>query len=245
MQTLADSVRPDLISLERVRADSALRAALRNTQPLFWSEGAPYADLSHGMAGLNANRKALVVRKQKKRLRAFARKGQAGFQLASDPVEAEAWLTEALALKRDWLRQTGRISRAFMHPGTGHCLVELAGRLVKAHAAPRMMVSKLTLNGRTAAIEAGFCHHGTYYLYLGAFAPEFAKLGPGNVLTEKMLEWCVANGVTRYDMLAPALAQQARMADERGGHRRLRLADDAAWTGLRGAGHEAAGSGAA
>jgi CelD/BcsL family acetyltransferase involved in cellulose biosynthesis len=75
--------------------------------------------------------------------------------------------------------------------------------LVSADTSPRMVVSKLTLDGRTAAIEAGFCHHGAYHLYLGAFAPEFAKLGPGNVLTEKVLEWCIANGIKRYDMLAP------------------------------------------
>lgn len=203
LEALADTVRPDLVRVERVRADSALRAALYDRTPLSWAEGAPYADLSNGLAGVKACQKPRVVRQQKKRLRAFDRKGKVGFQIASDAAEAEVWLAEALALKRDWLRETGRVSRAFMKPETGHCLVELGGRLVNAHASPRMVVSKLSLDGRTAAIEAGFCHRGAYHLYLGAFAPEFAKLGPGNVLTEKVLEWCAANGVTRYDMLAP------------------------------------------
>lgn len=200
---LANTVRPDLISLERVRADSALRAALTGTPPLSWAEGAPYTDLSRGMAGVWSTRKPRVVRQQKKRVRTFNQKGEADFRIASSPAEAADWLAEALALKRDWLCSTGRVSRAFMNPKTANCLTQLAETLTGADASPRMVVSRLALNGRTAAIEAGFCHRGIYHLYLGAFQPEFAKLGPGNVLTEKVLEWCIANGVQRYDMLAP------------------------------------------
>jgi CelD/BcsL family acetyltransferase involved in cellulose biosynthesis len=86
---------------------------------------------------------------------------------------------------------------------TAECLGGLARALTNAHASPRMIVSRLFLDGRTAAIEMGFHHGSAYHLYLGAFVPEFAKLGPGNVLTEKVLEWCVANGIERYDMMAP------------------------------------------
>ena len=39
-------VRPDLVMFERVRADSMLRAALRDASPLGCDEGAPYLDLS-------------------------------------------------------------------------------------------------------------------------------------------------------------------------------------------------------
>jgi CelD/BcsL family acetyltransferase involved in cellulose biosynthesis len=203
LATLADTARPDLISLERVRADSALRAALNGTPPLSWAEGAPYTDLSGGMEGVWSTRKPRVVRQQKKRVRHFRQKGAVDFAVAADAAQAEAWLAEALALKREWLRATGRVSRAFMRPETGACLAELARALPTAEDAPRMVVSRLALNGRTAAIEAGFRHRGVYHLYLGAFEPELAKLGPGNVLTQHVLEWCVANGVQRYDMLAP------------------------------------------
>ena len=72
-----------------------------------------------------------------------------------------------------------------------------------------MVVAKLTLDGRTAAIEAGFIHRATFHLYLRAFAPEFANLGPGNILTERMLEWCADNAIERYDMLAPRSRNKA------------------------------------
>jgi CelD/BcsL family acetyltransferase involved in cellulose biosynthesis len=203
LDTLKETVRPDVVSVERVRADSALREALHDTPPLSWTEGAPYTDLSDGMEGVRATRKPRVVRQQRKRMRRFDEMGGAEFKVTADPDEAEAWMDEALAMKRDWLQATGRVSRAFMKPETTGCLTDLARTLAGADASPRMIVARLSVDGRTAALEAGFTHRGSYHLYLGAFAPEFAKLGPGNVITEKMMEWCVANQVTRYDMLAP------------------------------------------
>jgi len=203
LKILRRKVRPDLVSLERVRADSALRAALRDTQPICWEEGAPYADLSEGVGSFLATRKSRVLRQQKKRIRAFSRLGTPAFQLASEPDEAVAWLREALALKHEWLCATGRVSRAFTRHATADCLIDMARKHSGAGASPRMVIARLSLDGRTAAIEAGFRHGSTYHLYLGAFAPEFARLGPGNILTEHMIEWSVEHGVTRYDMLAP------------------------------------------
>ncbi len=203
LDMLADTIRPDVVSLERVRADSALRTALNGTTPLSWAEGAPYSDLSGGMEGIWSTRKPRVVRQQRKRVRSLSKKGDVAFHVAANAQEAEAWLVEALALKRDWLLSTGRVSRAFMRPETTQCLTDLAQTMSAADAPLRVVVAKLTLDGRTAALEVGFCHRNAYHLYLGAYHQDFAKLGPGNVLTEKMLEWCIAAGLTRYDMLPP------------------------------------------
>src|SRR5262249_1534740 len=41
------------------------------------------------------------------------------------------------------------------------------------------------------------------------FVPEFYNLGPGNVLTEHMIGWCVENGLKRYDMMAPRSRNKA------------------------------------
>ena len=203
LRALSEAVRPDLVLLERVRADSALRAALHDTPPLCWSEAAPYADLSQGMGTVLANQKSRVARHQRKRMKRFQRTGDGTFGVARGAAEAEAWLVEALALKRHWLQSTGRVSRAFIRTETANCLVDFARTLSSAAASPRMIVSRVALDGRTAAVEAGFVHRGAYHLYLGAFAPEFAKLGPGNILTQLVIEWCADYGLRRYDMLAP------------------------------------------
>jgi CelD/BcsL family acetyltransferase involved in cellulose biosynthesis len=174
LAALTETVRPDVVCLERVRADGALRSVLGDRAPLSPPEGAPFADLSNGM------------------------------RASRERDEAEAWLAEAMTLKRDWLRTTGRLSRAFVDARTARCLGELARTLTAApDSSPRMIVSRLSLDGRTAAIEMGFADRGVYHLYLGAFAPEFAKLGPGNILTERVLEWCTGHGIQRYDMMAP------------------------------------------
>ncbi len=202
-EALRRATRPDLVLLERVRADSTLRAMLGDLPPLAWPEAAPYSDTSGGTAALMASLKSRVARQQRKRVRQLEETGRVGFAVAHNADEARRWLREAISLKRDWLRSTGRLSRAFMRPQTGDCLADLASALAAPNAAPRIIVSRLSLDERTAAIEMGFTHRGAYHLYLGAFAPELGKFGPGNILTERVLDWCAANGIARYDMLAP------------------------------------------
>ncbi len=121
-----------------------------------------------------------------------------------------------------------------MKSETDRCLAELAAHAPQtADPSPRMIVSKLTLDGRAAAFEAGFSHRGAYYLYLRAFAPELAAFGPGNVLTEHMLGWCAENGIVALRHDGAALAQQERMAVERGRGSRLRAAAVAQRAALR------------
>jgi CelD/BcsL family acetyltransferase involved in cellulose biosynthesis len=199
---LQAAARPDVICLERVRADSALRAAIVET-PLVSSEAAPFSDLSEGVAKHISRLKSRVVRQQRKRVRRFAQEGEVAFAVAETWDQAGAWLAEAMHLKRDWLRKTGRLSRAFVKTATMDHLADCARLLARPGMEPRMVVSRLTLDGRTAAIEVGFAHRGVYHLYLGAFAAEAARFGPGNILTENILGWCEANGIVRYDMLAP------------------------------------------
>jgi len=206
---LRRAAKPDLVVLERVRADGPLRTLLGDLAPMEPPEGAPYADLSGGFEPFMATLKTRVSRQQRKRVRRFEQEGTIDFAVASDAEQAQAWLAEAIELKRQWLRSTGRFSRAFTKCATVNTLADWAGALARPGAAPRVLVSRLSLDGRTAAIEMGVCHRGVYHLYLGAFAPELGKFGPGNVLTEKLLGWCAENGITRYDMLAPRSRNKA------------------------------------
>lgn len=202
LDALAESVRPDLILLERVPAHGALHAALAGLPTLSCAEAAPYADLSHGTNALLASLKPRVARQQRKRMRRFGELGGV-FELARDPAEAEQWLAAAMEMKREWLKSTGRISRAFVKPETARCLAELVRLNSGEETQVRAIVSRVTLEGRTAAVEMGFRHRHTYHLYLRAYAAEFAKLGPGNILTQRIMAWCADNGVGRYDMMAP------------------------------------------
>ena len=203
LDVLRQSVHPDLLQLERVRADSLLRTALPDMAPLNVPETAPYVDLSSGFAAALARRPRYAAKQHRKRVKRLTKAGDCSIAVAMDPAEAEAWMLEALSLKRAWLRDNGLLSRAFVRAETGNCLAELARALCDPDASPRMVIAKLRLDGRTAAIEVGFLHRKNFHLYLRAFAPDLSCFGPGNVLTERMLEWCAANGIERYDMLPP------------------------------------------
>jgi len=208
-ESLKESLRPDLLMLERVRSDSVLHRALAGTPPTGALESAPFVDLADGASAAFARRKCYAAKQHRKRVRRFEKSGAVAMQIAVDPAEAATWMAEALALKRLWLRDTGRLSRAFIRRATGICLADLARRLSRPDVSPRLVVAKLSLDGKTTAIEAGFAHRRTFHLYLRVFSPEFAYLGPGNILTERMLEWCAANGMERYDMLPPGSRNKA------------------------------------
>jgi CelD/BcsL family acetyltransferase involved in cellulose biosynthesis len=209
IEVLDRTIRPDLLSLERVRADSALRTALGAVPPLGEREGAPYADLSAGAAAHFATLKSRVLQQQRKRARRFEQEGAVGFEVAQNAADAERWIVEAMEIKHNWLRETGRVSRAFAKPELADLLADYARGIAEPGRPLRLLVSRLTLDGRTAAVEVGFCHRDTYHVYLGAFAANLAKFGPGNILTEKLLLWCAENGMHRYDMLAPRSRNKA------------------------------------
>ena len=205
MACIAAEIRPDIMAFSNLRAGGPVTEALgpaatAGCEP----EGAPFTDLSGGLDGVRSAMKTRARQNQRKRMQKFREAGAEEFRIAETPAEAEAWLGEILTAKRKWLTATGRYSRAFNDPRTAACLRDMARSLVApAPKSSRIVIAKLSLDGVMAAMEFAFVHNGTYYLYIGAFSEELGHFGPGNVLTEKAMEWCVANGITRYDMMAP------------------------------------------
>jgi len=98
-------VPPDLIHLERVRADGMLKQMLGDLSTPHSPEAAPYVDLSEGFAAAVARRPTYAAKQHRKRVRRLLKSGDCGFALAQDAAEAEAWMQEALTLKRLWLRK--------------------------------------------------------------------------------------------------------------------------------------------
>lgn len=204
MQAIGAEIRPDLMTFSHVRPNGWLVQALGPASEIVCDvEGAPFADLSGGVEAVRAGLKTKVRQNQRKRMQKFHASGTASLSVAETAEVAEACIGEILAVKRKWLVSTGRVSRAFTDERAAACLRDLARSLASPGASPRTLIAKLTLDGAMAAMEVGFVHRGVYYLYMGAFSEALGRLGPGNVLTEKVMEWCVENGIRRYDMMAP------------------------------------------
>jgi CelD/BcsL family acetyltransferase involved in cellulose biosynthesis len=195
----------DLFRLDRVRADSPLLPFLQaRGASIGETDVAPYADLpAAGFDAFMAGVKPRVQRHQRRRARQLAELGEVSFAVADEPETAVAWLEETIALKRRWLEETGRLSGAFIDGRTTECLIAMNRRLSAADGPLRMPVARLEVGGQTAALSAGLASARSYHLYIGAFHPDFARFGAGNILTEKVIAWCCDHGLSCYDMLAP------------------------------------------
>ncbi|MBZ8134729.1 GNAT family N-acetyltransferase [Afifella sp. IM 167] len=195
----------DLLTVERVRADSALAAALPAfARRLGEPDAAPFTVTDpEGLKAFLASRKSKLRKESNRRRNALAAIGELELVMPEDPATTRLWLEETLELKRDWLKDKGMVSRAFLDRRTHDCLESFAGELGGSGGAVRLLAPRLTVGGRFAAQEIAFLHNGAYHLFLRAFSPEFAAHGPGNVLTEMVLAWCAEEGILRYDMLPP------------------------------------------
>jgi len=107
---------------------------------------------------------------------------------------------EAIALKRAWLADRGLRNPALASDWLADTLT---AALTDPDGAAPYEVFRLTVDGRTAAIEVGLIDGLTYRSYLGAYAPEFADHGPGKLLTADVARWCRAQGLAAYDLLPP------------------------------------------
>jgi CelD/BcsL family acetyltransferase involved in cellulose biosynthesis len=107
---------------------------------------------------------------------------------------------EAIALKRAWLADRGLRNPAL---ASDELADTLTAALTDPDGAAPFEVFRLTVGGRTAAIEVGLIDGLTYRSYLGAYAPDFADHGPGKLLTADVARWCRAQGLEAYDLLPP------------------------------------------
>ena len=64
-------------------------------------------------------------------------------------------------------------------------------------------MARVAIGGVTAATEIGFVDRRTWFAYMGALAPAFARLGPGHILMEELITWCRSSGLMTYDLLPP------------------------------------------
>ncbi len=205
VQAIRTNTGADILTFDNVRSDSALGAACRDVAiRIGRSEKAPFAEFGNGdPVAFTDGLKKRVRKHLVKCRRDLESLGRTEFAVARSADAARNWMEEALRLKRQWLCDTGRISRAFMNSKSDGCLVAAAGDLCTVPGPVRTIVSRLSVDGQTAAIEFGFVHRNIYHAYLGAFAPQFARHSPGNLLTENLLGALAEFGVSHYDMLAP------------------------------------------
>ena len=178
----------------RVRADAVLSPMLTRNAATIAEDQAPLVDLQK--APTLSSHHTRELRRLRRRI---SEQGELRFEILQGMAANEV-LHETFAFKRDWLIQRGLPSVVFGNPRWENVVFALAG----AQCGPtEMMIARLAIDNVTVATEIGFVDRQTWFAYIGALAPGFAKLGPGHILMDELITWCRHSGLKIYDLLPP------------------------------------------
>jgi CelD/BcsL family acetyltransferase involved in cellulose biosynthesis len=185
--------------LRRVRDDAHTAAYLASRGTALYAQETALVDLRQTPT-LSA-RDARELRRLHRRL---AEQGTVEVRFPAG-AEAELALQQALRLKRAWLSEHARASAVI---GDSDWEAALAEWL----ASGALRVAVLTVGGRLAAAELALSDAACWYGFLGAFHPDFARMGPGHVLTAACLDKARSGSLVCYDQLPPAQAYKRQQA---------------------------------
>lgn len=194
----------DLVHLRKVRGDAAVASWLADAAtPLPGAVRAPFADLSADNPDC-----AHATKADRRKRRRLAEYGDLAFSVHRGGEAAERLARQAIALKRQWLDARGLFSRTL----SDDACVEAVAAAVRCPGSGAC-VSALTIDGEPIAIEIGFASRRTYYSYLAAIEPRYARYSPGRLQMADTIAWCRRNGIDRVDLLGTEGAYKERVSN--------------------------------
>ncbi len=194
----------DIAVLRNVREDSAAGQTLKSMgSQILRKEIAPFIDLSGFKTleeYLTATQRA-SRRKQHRRLwRRLAEQGSADFKILTAGPEAAKWTRQALGLKAKMLIEQGIVSRAFSDPKFPKFFEAISSESTQDIG---FQISVLTLDEKLIAAEIGFKSFGAYVSHVGVYDLAYSRFAPGRLQIDRTVGASIAQGVHRYDFLAP------------------------------------------
>lgn len=203
LSAAVDSQTAHLGMLRRVRTDSRLTSLLADRASVIGTDEAPFVDFSNGKM-LDAR----YARETRRLRRRMAERGPVVLEIKQG-ASAVGILMETLSLKRAWLLERGLPSAVLGNTDWEEVLFAVA---TMSPAPLALAAARLTIDGKTAATEIGFTDDSTWYAYIAALVPEFAKYGPGRVLMDDILAWCGKTNRAVYDLLPPSQSYKHAIA---------------------------------
>ena len=141
-------------------------------------------------------------RSRKKRLNRLQRAGDLRFEVRPAAPEHAATLKRAMEWKRGWLRAQGLDGALPFHPAFAALVEEGFASGADEAGREQWLVATLSLNGAPIAVDAGMALDGVYHSWFSAYDADHAEHSPGKIGLWLMMQWCVENGLSVYDMLA-------------------------------------------
>ena len=203
----------DAISLRKVRADATIAPLLRElgVQQTAAAE-APYLDLASAPDFARYElRYTAKARKNRRRLtRRLAEQGPFALERHTGGAEARAAAPQAIALKREWIKHTGRVSTALADQRFAAFFADVAeGRIRLAGCGVTVLKSK----GEPAGIAIDITCGTRRAAHIIVHDPRLDSFSPGTLLLEAWIKGASADGIAIFDLLAPAYAYKLDWAD--------------------------------
>lgn len=193
----------DLVSLQKVRANSRLAAGLGTPIQTGEVAGAPFENLTD-WAGFEAYFQSIRT-KTCKNLRSSHNR------LSRDGVLEHHVVTGGDALRETILRtifgragrleEQGLTSRSFSDPA----FAKFCSSLVD-HPDVSLMAMSLTLNGEPLSEQWGFVHNGRYYIFMTTRDFGSSEESPGKLHMKDVMEVAFAKGLKTVDFMTPVMA---------------------------------------
>lgn len=161
------------------------------------SQRSPYVELPAVQGDLMRGLRTKFKANLRRRRRRLAERGEISVERIAGTALSERHLRDVLLLEsRGWKgRGAAATSR---HPGTEGFHSALLGA---AFFRDRLSLSSLNLDGTPIAFHYGLTSHGVYSLLMTTYDESFGEYSPGHLLTEDVLEDCIARGLREFDFL--------------------------------------------
>lgn len=200
----------DAVVLKGVRRDAAVSPMCTRGEHgwrVFARGASPFLRLSQGLdpgvAGvLRTGRSLNALRRHGKHL---AKLGPLVYERV-EGAEQERVVAEALALKAIWLREQDTTSAGYLHPANAILLSRLARE-------GRFTIFRLSVGGRTAAIEIGILDRGHYLSMIQSYDRRFATHSPGRLLLFDIFQ-NPRSDIGTFDFMAPVLPHKTEWTDQ-------------------------------
>lgn len=120
-----------------------------------------------------------------------------------------AAIAQCVALKKNWIKHTGRIGAGLDYEDHARFLSALPATTSRDGG----IVFVLKAGPVAVAYEVGFLQGGHYYSYLGAFMWSLRHASPGTLQIEMTMEWLMTHGVRTFDFLGNPMQYKAQWSN--------------------------------
>lgn len=209
-----NTLKPDVVHLRKVRQDAAVQAWLAQVEAHQTGvEQAPYISFDAGLSlDEFSARYSGKARKNRRRLRRrLCETGRITTEVLGPGGGACGALKAAISFKQQWLRDRGHLTSALRNASVVDMLCAFVdGPILDG----KPFVSVMRRDQETTlSVQFGIISNDRLALHVIAYNPQAEKLGAGVLHMEDTIRYCIDNGLSELDLLAPNAAYKRDWSD--------------------------------